>query len=247
MPDQHCNHSGPIEQRKQLCNRIGNIPSSMIVSLQNRRDQWKIYILVFTSLFVSCSNDAPPRDAIEAEIAVIVLMGERDPDRGRLVSSQLHVVIDGVTYPLEAASKARIIGFEGEDRITLSGRKVLVAGAIEDGVYMATYAKLLEKAAPTVVNSLPAPQTPASSADGQIAFFEREILELDGQIQAIQREIELDEAHLKNLAGDDPGDEMARRATQILIDTKKTQLESMKAHRDLQQERLNALEARENQ
>lgn len=216
----------------------------MTIVINTKCARRTISFLLLASWFAACSSDKPPSGAIEAEISVVVLMGERDPDRGRLVSSQINVVIDGARYPLEPISTARVIGFEGEDRIALAGRKVIVAGSIEDGIYRATYAKLLKEVAPTAEKSTQPPELSTSINNEYSVSLQREILELDEQIKAAQREIELQEEYLNNSPSDDPRDKMEQQARRLLIETKKTALETMKAHRDLQEERKDAIEAR---
>lgn len=201
-----------------------------------------ITLMLLASWLAACSSDEPPSGAIEAEIAVIVLMGERDPDRGRLMSSQINVVIDGTRYPLEPTSKARVFGFEREDRVSLAGRIVIVAGSIEDGIYKATYAKLLKSSITTTKPSEQPVEAITSINEEQSVSLQREILELDEQINATQRKIQLQEEHLKNSPSDDPGEQEARR---LLIEAQESALEIMMERRDLQQERKDAIDARQ--
>jgi hypothetical protein len=92
----------------------------------------------------ACSSDGAPSDAIEAELSVVMTLGAFDPNFGRTGETILFVTIDGEELRLEAQEDSPVIGFEEIERLTdLNGRRVLVAGEKEGGIYHASYTRLL--------------------------------------------------------------------------------------------------------
>jgi hypothetical protein len=92
----------------------------------------------------ACSSDRAPSDAIEAPLSVVMTLGAFDPDFGRTGETIVFVTIDGEDLRLEADEGSTVIGFEAIERLTeLNGRRVLVAGEKEGGIYRASYTRLL--------------------------------------------------------------------------------------------------------
>lgn len=104
-----------------------------------------IAILGIVGALAACSpGDAPPRNAVEGELSMLVIPG-RSAEGDRNFGMQLSILIDGEQYILDSNDSPQVIGFDAvRDPMQLSGRKVLVAGKVEGDTYMATYLQLLE-------------------------------------------------------------------------------------------------------
>lgn len=99
-----------------------------------------IILLIIT---VGCSTDAPPRGAVETTLSVTAAMGKFDPDRGATFATEVYVHIDGNDYPLRVTDGVRVVGEPGVPPMMLGGRKVVVAGKVQDREYFARYIKWL--------------------------------------------------------------------------------------------------------
>ena len=104
-------------------------------------------VTVLVLLLAACSPDTPPDGAFETRLQVAVVPGAFDPDRGQIMASRFFVVVDSITVPLVAAQGARIEGFDNRSGVELSGRNVIVAGELIDGLFVASYIEVLPEAA----------------------------------------------------------------------------------------------------
>ena len=103
----------------------------------------KRMILVCLVLSACADGDAPPRGAVEVDLAVMAVMGPFDPNKGRTFSSVISVVIDGEEYTLQMTEDPKIVGEPGAPPMFLGGRKVIVKGEIRGDEYYASYLKWL--------------------------------------------------------------------------------------------------------
>ena len=103
-----------------------------------------LLIALLALLLVACSSDRPPANVEEAELSVGRTMGQFNPNYGWSSETILFVKIKGKEYRLEAREGSEVIGFEEiQSLVELAGRRVLVAGEIDEGTYYASYTKLL--------------------------------------------------------------------------------------------------------
>lgn len=109
----------------------------------NKTKRWKLVPLVLLAIVAGCSSDTPPRGAVETTLSVTAAMGRFDPERGRTFATEVYVNIDGNDYPLRVTDGVKVVGEPGVPPMMLGGRRVVVAGDVEDGEYFAHYIKWL--------------------------------------------------------------------------------------------------------
>ena len=127
----------------------------------------------------SCSTEDPARDAVERELAVTVTLGQFDVERGQMMSSTVHVVIDGDLYPLVLAEEAVFLGLGDLTRMELGGRMALISGKVVNGVYEATYAKLLPENEPGLNSAAQVMDARLEDLKNQLMALNLELQELD--------------------------------------------------------------------
>lgn len=142
-------------------------------------------------VLASCSADDPAVDAVERKLAVTVTLGEFDVERGQIMSSTVHVVVDGFLYPLALAEGTTFLDLGDVTRIELGGRRALIAGAIVNGAFEATYARLLPDTKPQRMEDADPLVGPLENLKHELMDLEREQMELNlERLQLPQTEIE---------------------------------------------------------
>jgi len=119
----------------------------------------KRMLIPFLLLAACTDRDAPPRGAIEGELAVTAIMGAFDPEKSMTMSSEIYIIIDDEQYALRTTKNPKVVGEPGVAPMFLGGRKVIVKGKIKGDEYYASYLKWLpddgEGDIPTVTLGIP--------------------------------------------------------------------------------------------
>jgi hypothetical protein len=142
-----------------------------------------VFFPVLASIaLASCSTKDPALDAVERELAVTVTMGQFDVERGQMMSSTVHVVVDGDLYPLVLADGTDFVGIGDLTRMELGRRRALIAGAIVNGIYEATYAELLPEETPKRSSDPDSMYGRIDNQTHELRKLEQELAELEHQL-----------------------------------------------------------------
>jgi len=153
---------------------------------------WR-HVLVWI-LLASCSDGSGPDDLVEAELSVAFSEGKADYARGTALSATTYVSINGVTYQLVTKPSAKVIGFEGESYLSMSGRTVRLVGGVDGHFFNASYVELM-------------PQDASVMLRREAALYEE-------QVAKISRNIELNERSIQDLRNEPDSDQKRAKLEQ---------------------------------